>query len=177
LRSACDISRACDRVDDDDVQRAGPDEHVGDLQRLLPGVRLGHEQRVGVDAERLGVRRVERVLRVDERRDAAGRLRLRDGVQRHGRLAGGLRAVDLHDPPARQPADAEREVERDRPRRDHLDGRADLVAEAHARALAVLLVDLGERGVERLLAIHSCHLGHTPRVEIRAVCLHGRTPL
>src|SRR5699024_9329174 len=40
-----------DGVDDDDVQRAGADEHVSDLQGLLPGVGLGDEQRVGVDSE------------------------------------------------------------------------------------------------------------------------------
>ena len=37
-----------DRVDDQDVQRAGADQHVGDLQRLLTGVGLGYQQRVGV---------------------------------------------------------------------------------------------------------------------------------
>jgi len=60
-----------DRVDDDDVDGAGPDQHVRDLQRLLAGVRLGHKQRVGVAAELLGVVRVQRVLGVDEGRDAA----------------------------------------------------------------------------------------------------------
>ena len=78
-------------------------------------------------------------------------------VQGDRRLAGGLRAVDLHDPAARQAADAERDVEGDRAGRDDLDRRADLVAEAHDRALAELLLDLGERGVERLLAVVSCH--------------------
>ena len=39
-------------------------------------------------------------------------------------------------------------------------GRAGLVAEAHDRALAELLVDLAERGVERLVAVLSSHLGH-----------------
>lgn len=46
-----------DRVDDDDVDGAGADQHVHDLERLLTGVRLGDEQRVGVDAELLGVLR------------------------------------------------------------------------------------------------------------------------
>jgi hypothetical protein len=41
------------RVDDDDVERAGADQHVGDLERLLTGVGLGDQQRVGVDAEAL----------------------------------------------------------------------------------------------------------------------------
>ena len=75
------------RVDHDEVDRAGADQHVGDLQRLLTGVRLGDQQRVGVDAERLGVVRVERVLGVDERGDAAGRLDARHGVQGDRRLA------------------------------------------------------------------------------------------
>ncbi len=57
-------------VDDDDVERAGPDQHVDDLERLLTGVGLRDQERVGVDAERLRVFRVERVLGVDERGDA-----------------------------------------------------------------------------------------------------------
>jgi hypothetical protein len=65
-----------DRVDDDDVDRAGADQHVGDLERLLARVGLAHQQRVGVDAELLGVLGVEGVLGVDERRDAAGRCAL-----------------------------------------------------------------------------------------------------
>src|SRR5207248_1443274 len=105
------------RVDDDEVERTGADQHVGDLQRLLTGVGLGHQQRVGVDAERLGVIRVECVLGVDERGDAAGRLRVRDRVQGNRRLTACLRAVDLHDAAARQPPDAERHVERDGPGR------------------------------------------------------------
>ena len=74
------------RVDDDDVDGARPDQHVGDFQRLLAGVRLGDEQRVGVDAQLLGVIGVERVLGVDERGDAAALLRVRDRVQRHCRV-------------------------------------------------------------------------------------------
>ena len=54
-------------------ERAGADQHVGDLERLLTGVGLGDQQRVGVDAEGLGVVGVERVLGVDEGGDAAGR--------------------------------------------------------------------------------------------------------
>jgi hypothetical protein len=43
-----------DRVDDDDVDRAGAHQHVRDLQRLLAGVGLRDQQLVDVDAERLG---------------------------------------------------------------------------------------------------------------------------
>jgi len=75
-----------DGVDDHNVDGAGADEHIGDLQRLLASVRLGHQQRVGVDAEVLGVVRVECVLCVDERGDATCFLRVRYSVQRQTRL-------------------------------------------------------------------------------------------
>src|SRR5690606_12759722 len=133
-----------DRVDHDDVDRARADEHVHDLERLLTRVRLRDEQGVGVDAELLGVLGVERVLGVDERGDATVLLRVRDRVQRDRRLARGLGAVHLDDASARQAADAERDVERDRARGDDLDGSTPVVAEAHDRPLAELAVDLSE---------------------------------
>ena len=162
------------RVDDDDVDGPGTDQHVGDLERLLTGVGLRHEQRVGVDAELLRVVRVERVLRVDERRDAARLLRVGDRVEGDRRLARGLRAVDLDDAAARQTADAERDVERDRPGRDHLDGRTDVVAEAHHRALAVALLDLAHHrgeGLVLVLFLHRCHVGHLSAVCVAVVYL------
>ena len=89
LRSACDIRRAwrptvwspiCalelgarrerrDRVDRDHVDRARADQDVGDLERLLAVVGLGHEQLVDVDADRARVDGIDRVLGVDERAD------------------------------------------------------------------------------------------------------------
>ena len=110
-----------DRVDDDDVDAARADEGLGDLERLLAGVRLADEQLVDVDAAGAGIARVERVLDVDEGGDAAARLGLRDDVLADGRLARRLRAEDLRDPAARDAADAEREVQRDRARRDEVD--------------------------------------------------------
>ena len=90
LRSACDIrrawrpicaspispsisafgTRAATESTTIDVDRARADEHLGDLERLLAVVRLGDEQVVRVDAELLGVLGVERVLGVDEGREA-----------------------------------------------------------------------------------------------------------
>ena len=145
-------------VDDDDVQRAGADQHVHDFERLLAGVRLGDEERVGVDAELGGVFRVERVLGVDEGGDAALALGVGHGVQRDGGLTGGFRAVDLDDAAAGQAANSEGHVQRDGAGGDDLDGRTDFVAQAHDRAFAELLVNLGKRCVERLLAIRGC--GH-----------------
>ncbi len=110
--------------------------------------------------------RVERVLGVDERRHAAGLLRVGDRVQRERRLAAGLRAVDLDDAPSRQPADAERHVERDRPRRYHFHRRPRLVSKAHHRPLAVRALDLGDRVLEGLVAVGCCHRCHPVRKSV-----------
>ena len=70
--------------------------------------------------------RVERVLRVDEGRGAAELLHLRDHRQRERGLAGRFRPVDLDHAPARQPADAERDVEPERAGGHHLDVLGDI---------------------------------------------------
>ena len=80
------------RVDDEDVERAGADQHVGDLERLLPGVGLGDEQVVDVDPDGPGVDRVHGVLGVDVGADAAVALRLGHHVHGQGGLPRGLRA-------------------------------------------------------------------------------------
>ena len=103
---------------------------------------------------RLRVRRVHRVLRVDEGADAAAALCLGDHVVDERRLTGRLRAEDLDDPATRKPADAEREVERERAGRDGADRDLGLVVHLHHGALAELPLDLTERRVECLLAIH-----------------------
>ena len=79
-----------------------------------PGVGLRHEQLVDVHADPPRVGRVHRVLGVDEGADASAPLRLGHHVVDERRLPGGLRAVDLDDPAAREPADPEGEVERER---------------------------------------------------------------
>ena len=101
---------------------------------------------------RLAVRRVHRVLGVDEGADAAAPLRLGDDVVDERRLPRGLRAEDLDDAAARQAADAEGDVQRERARGDGRDGDLGLVAHLHDRALAVLPLDLAQRGVEGLFA-------------------------
>ncbi len=142
-----------DRVDDYDIDRARAHQRLGDFQPLLAGVRLGHQQAVDVDAQRLGVNRVERVLGVDERGLAAHLLRLRDDVQRDSRLARGFRPVNLHDTAARQAADAQRGIQPDRAGRDMVDVHAGVFAQAHDRALAVLLLQPGQRLFQRGLFI------------------------
>ena len=143
-----------DRVDDDQVDCARAHEHVGDLERLLARVGLRDQEIFDLHADLLCVDRIERVLGVDERRGAAELLDLGDDLQREGGLARRLGSVDLDDAAARQAADAERDVEAERPRRDDVDvAHGDRVAEAHHGALAELFLDLAQRCGQRLLAV------------------------
>ena len=152
------------RVDHQHVDGAGAHQRVGDLERLLAVVGLRDQQILDLDAELAGVDRVERVLGIDEGADAALLLGLRHHLQGKRGLAGGLRPVDLDHAPARQAADAQRDVEPERARRDglHLDALV-VGAEPHDRALAEVLVDLIERGLERLLLVHASPFDHAER--------------
>ena len=144
-----------DRVDGHHVEGAAADEHLGDLERLLAVVGLRDQQLVDVDADRLGVDRVHRVLGVDEGALAAALLRLGDDVVDEGRLARRLGAVDLDDAAARDAAHPEGDVERQRAGGDHAHvGSAGVVAHAHDAALAEVAFDLRDGGVESLLFVH-----------------------
>ena len=148
-----------------DVHGAGAHQHVRHLERLLAVVGLRDQQLVDVDADPLRVQRVHRVLGVDERAHAAELLRLGDHVVDQRRLTGGLRAEDLHDAPARDAADAEGEIQRQRAGRDRLD--PDLsprIAHPHDGALAELALDLGQGALQGcitclrgLLVAHGLH--------------------
>jgi len=101
-------------VHNDNVQRAGAHKRFDDVQGLLAGVGLVDQKILDIHAELARILRIECMFGVDERGDAALLLGLRDHVQRQRRLARRLRPVDLKDTPARDTADAERDVERRR---------------------------------------------------------------
>ena len=84
---------------------------------------------------------------------AAPLLGLRDHVQSQGGLAGGLRPVDLHNPPRGQAADAQGHVQGQRAGGDVIHVQLRLVAEAHNGALAVHPLDLGHGRVDGPLLI------------------------
>ena len=146
-----------------------------DFERLLAVVGLRDEQVLELDAELARVLRVERVFGIDERRHAAGLLRLRDDLERQRRLARRFRAEHFDDAAAGNAADAERVVEADRAGRDRGHLRDDLVAaEAHDRALAELLFDLADGQFDGLRAlavvtvvVRCCH--ETPLVNCPVV--------
>ncbi len=97
------------------------------------------------------------MLGVDEGRDTTGGLRFGDDLQRERGLAGGLGTVDLDDAPARDAADAQCGVERERTGGNRIDDlECGVLAEAHQRALAELALDLlpGEIEYFLLLAFH-----------------------
>ena len=133
-------------------------EELRDLERLLAGVRLRDEEVVDVDADPSRVRGVHRVLRVDERADAAAALGLGHHVVDERRLPRGLRAEDLDDAATGKAADAECEVEREGAGRDRSDRDLGSVAHAHNGSFAELPLDLAERDVERFLSLHAVNL-------------------
>ena len=168
-----------DRVDDDDIHRAGAHQCVTDFQRLLAGVGLRDIELVDIHAQRLGIDGIQRVLRVDEGRRAAHLLRLRDHVQRHGGLTGGFRPVDLDDASARHAADAQRNIQLQAAGGNGLHIHGGLFAQLHDRALAELLFNrpqgIGERFFSfffvgdladlRVLGSRLCH-GFSPPLSV-----------
>ena len=162
-----------DRVDDDHVERAGADEHVGDLERLLAGVGLADQQLVDVDADGRGVHRVHGVLGVDVRAHATVALRLGHHVHGQRGLARRLGAEDLDHAAPRQAADAECDVERERAGGDGGDADVAVLPQPHDRALAELLLDLADGHLEGVVvafhdgtllvaSLRSCGRGEVP---------------
>jgi hypothetical protein len=139
------------RVDDHQVDTARTHQRVGDLERLLAGVGLRDQQLGQVDAQLLRIGDVERVLGVDERAGAAQLLHLGDGLQGQRGFARRFGAVDLDDAPARQAADAQRDVEPERAGGHglHFLDRG-VGVHPHDRALAELLFNLRQGGGQRL---------------------------
>jgi hypothetical protein len=147
-----------DRVDHQDIESPGADQHVGDLQRLLPGVGLRNEKLVDIHPDRLGVNRVEGVLGVDEGGDTPVALGLGHDVEGEAGLPRAFRPIELDDAAPRHATYPQCEVERESTCGDdiHLDvGR---LSHLHDGALAKLPLDLAERHVQGLVTFTS-HFG------------------
>ena len=116
LRSACDIKPRLhahrghahfafefrlrhergDGINDDDIERVRAGERFANGQRLFAGIRLRDEQVIQIHAEFFGVAGIKRVFRVNERREAAGFLRIGDDVEHQRGFAGRFRPVNFH---------------------------------------------------------------------------------
>ncbi len=143
------------RIDDQNVNRAGAHQGVGDFQRLFAGIRLRDQKFVDINAQLARIDRIERVFGVDERADAALLLRFGEGMQSERGFAGGFRAINFDHPAARQTANPERDVEPERAGGDGIDiHRLHVLAEPHDRALAELPLDLRQRGIKGFRFIH-----------------------
>src|ERR671911_38637 len=141
------------RVYDHDVEGAGAHESIRYLQGLFAVIWLGKVEVLQVNADSLGVGRVEGVLGVDEGGEASCFLRLGDDVQSEGRLAARLGTEDLDDATPWDAANAEGEVEGQGAGRNGGDALAFLVAHAHDRTLPELPLYLGDCGVYSLALI------------------------
>src|SRR5919202_4423093 len=128
-------------------------ERLKEPEGLLAVVGLGEVEVLQVDADGLGVGRVEGVLGVYEGGEAAGPLGLGDDVQGEGGLAAGLGAVDLDDAAPGDAAHAEGHVEGEGAGGDGGDPPRPAVAHAHDRALAELSLHLRNGGVYRPMPV------------------------
>ncbi len=132
------------RVHDDQVDGAAANQGFGDFQRLLARVGLRHEEVIGLHAKFSRIGQIQRMLRIDERGHATGFLHLGDRVQGQGCLARRLRAKNLDDTPPRKSADAKRNIQAERSRRNRRNVRRRIgIAELHDRPLPILFFNLG----------------------------------
>ena len=135
------------------VDGAGAHQRLSDLQRLLAGIRLGDQHVLHIDAQRLGIGGIQRVLGVHEGHLTAHLLGLGQHMKGQRGLTGGFRAVDLHHAATGQAADAQRQIQRQRTGGDGLHIGHVAVAIAHDGALAIHLLDLLHSGLDRFFLI------------------------
>ena len=151
-------------VDDYHVHRAAAHQVLGDLQRLLGGVRLRNQQFAKVDAEVACVGGIQGVLGVDVGRRAAHYLRLSHDVMRQGGLSRGLGPEYLGHPPARHTADAQRYVQRKGTGGYGRNGKPlPNLTQLHDAALANLALYLAQRQLQGFLSLsgHEISSGST----------------
>ncbi|MNV55214.1 hypothetical protein D3C71_1474410 [compost metagenome] len=131
----------------------------------------------------LGVLHIQRVFGIHKRAGTAQLLHLGNHLQRERGLARRFRAIDLDHTATGQAAHAQRDIEAQRAGGDNLDVLDHLTfTQAHDRALAKLLLDLGERSGQGLglFGVHGqCGVGafdcdvHEKLLEKQQVgCLH-----
>ena len=110
-----------DAIDDDDIDGVAAHQRLGDLERLLAGIRLGDQQFIDIDADAGRVGGLQRVFDVDVGAEAAHLLGLGDDVLGQRRLAGRFRSKDLRDARPGDAAHAQRQVQREGAGGDRLD--------------------------------------------------------
>ena len=131
-----------DGVHNNDVNGLCAHQGLGDFHGLFAGIRLGYQQIVDINAQSLGVYRVQGVLHIDKGGLSPCLLGLRHHMEGDGGLAGGLRPEYLDDSAPGQSAHPQGHVQGQGAGGDaghvHLHG----FAQAHDGTLAKLFFDL-----------------------------------
>ena len=128
-----------DGVNYDDVKRPRFYKFFADAKSLFAARRLRDDQVLEVHSYLTGVRRIQRVLGVDERRRTARFLRIGDNMQCERRFTRRLVSVQLDDTPFGKPSDSKRHIKRQRSRRNRFNITSRLLSEFHDRHLAEFL--------------------------------------
>jgi len=156
------------------VHSSAAHQRLGDLQRLLPRVRLRDVELIDVHARALCILRIERMLHVDIGAHATQALRLGDDVLRQGGLAGGLGAVDFGYASAGNATHSQGQVQGQRPGGDGGNSQVLCFAQAHQGAISETLRDLVNRsGEDRQPLFNVIRLSLGPSLTFR----HLPTPL
>jgi hypothetical protein len=98
-------------VDHENIDRSGGQQHPGDREALVEGVRRQHDEPIEVNASRDGLHRVERAGEIQPGDDRPVRLSLRDEPEGEGRRARGRRTAQRDARVPRQAARADDCVE------------------------------------------------------------------
>ena len=133
------------RVDDHNVDRAGAHKRVGDLQRLLAGIRLRNQHIVDVHAQSTGISGIQRVFSVHKGRFAAFFLGFCHNVQCQRRFARGFRTVNLNNTALGHAADPQRQIQRQRAGGNRFHIGVQVFAQPHDGAFSVHFFNLLHR--------------------------------
>ena len=96
-----------DGIEHDHIKRVGADQRLDNAERFLARAGLRNEQVIHIHAQTAGILRIERVLDVDERSEAAALLRLGDNRERERGLSRGFRTENFNHSAARKAADTQ----------------------------------------------------------------------
>ena len=104
-----------DRIDHNDIDCIGTHQCIGDFQCLFTCIGLRDDQIVDIDAQLLGIARVKRMLRIDERGCPAQFLNLGNRMQRQRGFTRAFRTLNFEHAATRQSTDAKRYIKAKRP--------------------------------------------------------------
>ena len=149
--------QCCNRVHNNDIQCTGAYQLFCDFQTLVTAVRLGYQQAVHIYAQCCRIGRIQRMLRVNECRNAAFGLCRSNRMQSQRGFTRGFRSVNLNDSASWQSAYTQCHIQSDGAGGNHiLIQQLGFLSQIHNGVLAMLLFNLCQCLAQRLLLIR-CH--------------------